>query len=316
MPARSMSTQSPTGPSTEPTTVRSWVHHHRLLTFSLIAYTISWSLLIGGFFGAQTGTLNPDGQLVGLMIQVAAAGPLIAAVIVLALTSGRSGLAELGRSIIRWRVNPLWYAFIFLGTPLLMVAAVAVFYPGLITGLTDNWSLLYTKLPLDIALIAILTGLAEEPGWRGYAQPTANQRYRPLIAALVVSLIWAGWHLPNALFGQTLTDTATHFLATVVNGFVLAWAYNSTRSVLIVMLLHGAQNASNGLIRALFDGAAATPTPTAYYLISALTFGALMIVVAVLTRGRLGLGPAADTDQPDAPVTTPVGHHADVPPQR
>ena len=117
MPARSMSTRSATGPSTEPTTVRSWMHHHRLLTFSLIAYTISWSLLIGGFFGAQTGTLNPDGQLVGLMIQVAAAGPLIAAVIVLALTSGRSGLAGLGRSIIRWRVNPLWYAFIFLGTP-------------------------------------------------------------------------------------------------------------------------------------------------------------------------------------------------------
>jgi membrane protease YdiL (CAAX protease family) len=292
------------------------MHQHRLLTFSLIAYTISWSLLIGGFLGAQTGTLNPDGQLVGLMIQVAAAGPLIAALIVLAVTSGRAGLAGLGRSLIRWRVNPLWYAFIFLGMPLLMVAAVAVFYPGLITALTDNWSLLYTKLPLDILLIAVVTGLAEEPGWRGYAQPTANQRYRPLTAALVVSLIWAAWHLPNALFGQTLTDTATHFLATVVNGFVLAWAYNSTRSVLIVMLLHGVQNASNGLIRALFDGATATPTPTAYYLISALTFGALMIVVAVLTRGRLGLGPAADTNQPDAPVTTPAGHHADHLPQR
>jgi uncharacterized protein len=284
-------------PSTEPTTVRSWVQHHRLLTFTLIAYTISWSLLIGGFLGAQTGTLNPDGQLVGLMIQVAAAGPLIAAIIVLSLTSGRSGLIELGRSIIRWRVNPLWYAFIFLGMPFLMIAATAVFYPGLIPGLTDHWSLLYTKLPLNILLIAIVTGLAEEPGWRGYAQPTANQFHRPLIAALVVSLIWAAWHLPNALFGQTITDTATHFLATVVNGFVLAWAYNSTRSVLIVMLLHGAQNATNGVIGALLGGAA--PTPTAYYLISALTFGALMVVVAVLSRGGLGLKPAVDTDRPE-----------------
>jgi membrane protease YdiL (CAAX protease family) len=316
MSARSLSSTSAPVPSTDPTTVRSWMHHHRLLTFTVIAYTISWSLLIGGFLGAQTGTLNPDGPLVGVMIQVAAAGPLIAAVIVLARTSGRAGLAGLGRSIVRWRVNPLWYAFIFVGVPCLMVAAVAVFYPGLIPGLTDNWSLLYTKLPLEIVLIAVVTGLAEEPGWRGYAQPTANQRYRPLLAALVVSLIWAAWHLPNALFGPTLTDTATHFLATVVNGFVLAWAYNSTRSVLVVMLLHGAQNASNGLIRALFDGATATPTPSSYYLISALTFGALMIVVAVLTRGRLGLGPAADTNQSDAAVTTPVGDHADIPPQR
>lgn len=281
------------------------MHHHRMLTFTVIAYTITWSLLIGGFLGAQTGTLNPDGQLVGLMIQVAAAGPLIAAVIVLAVTSGRAGLAALGRSIVRWRVNPLWYLFIFVAMPCLMITATSVFYPGLITGLTDNWSLLYTKLPLDIVLIAVVTGLAEEPGWRGYAQPTANQHYRPLLAALVVSLIWAAWHLPNALFGPTLTDTATHFLATVVNGFVLAWAYNSTRSVLVVMLLHGAQNASNGLIRALFDGAPATPTPTAYYLISALTFGALMIVVAGLTRGRLGLGSVTATPAAEASGAAP-----------
>lgn len=315
MSARSTSTPSQTAPNPELTTARRWVQHHRLLTFSLMAYTISWSLLIGGFLGVQSGTLNPDGPLVGLAIQVAAAGPLIAAVIVLTLTSGRSGLAELGRSIIRWRVNPLWYAFIFVGMPFLMVAAISVFYPGLITGLMDNWPLLYTKLPLDIAFIAVVTGLAEEPGWRGYAQPTANQRYRPLLAALVVSLIWAGWHLPNALFGQTLTDTATHFLATVVNGFVLAWAYNSTRSVLVVMLLHGAQNATNGVIRALFDGIAATPTATTYFLISALTFGALMIVVAVLTRGRLGLGPAAETQQQDAAAMTPAGHHEDVQPR-
>jgi len=35
-------------------------------------------------------------------------------------------------------------------------------------------------------------------------------------------VIWAAWHLPNALFGQSLAETGTHFLATVVNGFVLA----------------------------------------------------------------------------------------------
>ena len=44
----------------------------------------------------------------------------------------------------------------------------------------------------------------------------------PLTAALGVSVIWAAWHLPNALFGQSLAETGTHFLATVVNGFVLA----------------------------------------------------------------------------------------------
>ena len=276
-----------------------WVNEHGLLAYTLIAYGISWSLLIGGFLGSRAGILNPDGSLVSLIIQIAAAGPLISALIVLALTRGRRGLADLGRSLIRWRVNPLWYAFVFLGVPILMLAALAIIYQGQLgSALTEKWSLFYTQWPIGVLSIALVTGLAEEPGWRGYAQPTANRRYLPMTAALVVSVIWALWHLPNALFGQTATETAAHFLATVVNGFVLAWVYNSTGgSVLLVMLLHAAQNATNGLVQQLFDGAPQSPSPTTYYLVSTLTFGVLMGVVAVATRGRLGLS-ASGADSP------------------
>jgi membrane protease YdiL (CAAX protease family) len=107
-----------------------------------------------------------------------------------------------------------------LGVPLLMIAAVTAVYAGeMIPALTANWSLLYSTLPLQVLGVALFTGLAEEPGWRGYAQPTANRRYAPLTAALIVSVIWAFWHLPNILFGPTVTETLTHLGATVVNGF-------------------------------------------------------------------------------------------------
>jgi membrane protease YdiL (CAAX protease family) len=277
---------------------------HPLLAFTLIAYGISWSLLIGGFLGSRAGTLNPDGQLIGLVIQIAAAGPLIAALIVLAVTRGRPGLAALGRSLVRWRVNPLWYAFVFLGIPLLMLAALATIYQGeLLSAVAQKWPLFYTQWPLGVLSIAVVTGLAEEPGWRGFAQPTANRHYQPLVAALVVSLIWAAWHLPNALFGPSPIETAAHFVATVVNGFVLAWVYNSTGgSVLLVMLVHGAQNGTNGLVRRLLEGAADSPSATTYYLVSTLTFGVLMIIVAALTRGRLGPSPgSAHTNFPGPP---------------
>lgn len=280
--------------------LRRWMTRHGLLAYTVIAYGISWSLLIGGYFGTEAGVLDPEGPLVGVMNQVAAAGPLIAAVVVLALSQGRRGLAGLGRGLVRWRVRPGWYAFVFLAIPLLGLAATWVFHPGpMAAALGQNWPLLYTQLPLGILSIALVTGLAEEPGWRGYAQPTANRRYPPLLAALVVSVMWALWHLPNALFVQNLAETLAHLLATVVNGFVLAWAYNSTSgSVLIVMLLHGAQNATGGLILLLFNGSTEGPTATTYYLISALTFGVLMAAVAVLTHGRLGLSPAVI--QPEA----------------
>jgi membrane protease YdiL (CAAX protease family) len=280
-----------------------WLRRHPLLGYVLVAYGISWTLLIGGFFGSQAGIFNPDGSLIGVMIQIAAAGPLIAALVILALTRGRSGLAALGRSIIRWRINPLWYAFAFLAVPLLMITAVTAFYSGaMVPALTANWSLLYTALPLQILGVALITGLAEEPGWRGYAQPTANRNYAPLTAALIVSVIWAFWHLPNILFGQTVTQTLTHLLATVVNGFVLAWAYNSTSSVLLVMLLHGAQNATANVIQQLLDGSTGGPSTSTYYLISAMTFGVLMTLVVALTRGRLGIALAQHQD-----LETPSG---------
>lgn len=271
--------------------LRHWTARHGLLAYTVMAYGIAWPLLVGGFFGTEAGTLDPEGGLVAVMNQVASAAPLLAAVVVLALSQGRRGLAWLAGSLVRWRVHPLWYAFVFLAVPLLGVAATWAFHPGAtVAALGQNWPLLYTQLPLGILSIAVFTGLAEEPGWRGYAQPAANRRFHPLLAALVVSVIWALWHLPNALFVQNPAETLAHLLATVVNGFVLAWAYNSTSgSVLIVMLLHGAQNATGGLVIRLFDGSGDGPTATMYYLISALAFGVLMAVVTVLTRGRLGL---------------------------
>lgn len=281
-----------------------WISRHRLLAYAIVAYGISWTLLIGGFFGTRAGVLNPDGNVVSSMIQIAAAGPLIAAVIVLAVTRGRQGLAALGRSLVRWRVNPLWYAFVFLGVPLLMLAGLATLYSGdLVPAVAERWPLFFTQFLLGALMIAVITGLAEEPGWRGYAQPVANRRFQPLVAALVVSVIWATWHLPNALFGQSAAETATHFLATVVNGFVLAWVFNSTGgSVLLVMLLHGSQNATNGLVRRLFEGAAEAPSTVTYYLVSAATFAVVVGVVAIVTRGRLGLPPEEST--PVRPVTS------------
>jgi uncharacterized protein len=294
--ATSGSTERPAGARAGDTNttvgkVRRWLGRHGLLAYTLTAYAISWTLLTAGLLGTNLGFLDAHSTTVWVMIQVAAAGPLIAALVMVAFTRGRQGLASFGRSLLRWRVSARWYAFAFLGIPATMVGVMSVMHPStLVPALADNWPLFFTKLPLMVLTVAVMTGLAEEPGWRGYAQPTANRRHRPLVAALIVSVIWALWHLPNALFGQGATETALHLIATTVNGFVLAWAYNATRgSVLIVMLLHGAQNATAGLVVHLSEESATAISAGDYYAVSALVFGVLMIFVALATRGRLGL---------------------------
>ena len=262
---------------------------HGLLAYSVLAYAISWTLIIGAFFGIQAGIVDSDGALGSIANQVAAAAPLLAALIVVSLSRGWSGLAALGRSLFHWRVNPLWYLFL-LAIPAIMVSVISIVEPAMPGAVAAKWQEAVPQLLLGIISIAIFTGLAEEPGWRGYAQPAANRRYQPLIAALIVSVIWALWHLPNALFEGVGLHTALHIPATIANGLVLAWVYNSTRgSVLLVMLTHAAQNAGTGVVQLLLEDTGSTFSLTDYYIVSAIAFGLLMAVVAFLTQGRIGL---------------------------
>ena len=285
----------------EGTGFRRAVDRRGLLVFAIIAYAIFWTLAIVAFVGIEAGAIDPEGAFVGVAINIAPAAPLIAALIILCVTHGRAGLAQLGRSMIKWRVHPLWYAYVFLGVPVLTTAAVLLVTGGAgVAALLANWELILTQVPLGILSIAVFTGISEEPGWRGYAQPWANRRYRPLLAALIVSILWAVWHLPNVLYNETLLSAAVHVVATTINGILLAWMYNSTRgSVFIVMLAHGATNAMGGLYTSALADTDAGLDRVPYYLLSVLVFGLLAATVVILTRGQLGArAPLVDEPSP------------------
>ena len=93
-----------------------------------------------------------------------------------------------------------------------------------------------------------INGLGEETGWRGFALPLLQRRYGALVAALLVTPIWALWHLP---FFFTIS-TYRHIAPVAYIGFVfglacgsivLTWLYNGTgSSVLACAVWHGAYN--------------------------------------------------------------------------
>src|SRR5215217_2834994 len=80
------------------------IRRRPIITFFVLAYAISWvgwPLYAAGVWP----------------IPFLAAGPLLAALIVIPITQGRAGLRELGSRMIRWRVRWYWYA-VALGLPL------------------------------------------------------------------------------------------------------------------------------------------------------------------------------------------------------
>src|SRR3712207_6733199 len=88
------------------------VRRHPIVTFFVLAYAISW-----GFLPVESVRFMPG-------------CPFLAALIVIPLTQGLSGLRELGSRMIRWRVRWYWYVAA-LGLPLdLHLAIVAINVAG------------------------------------------------------------------------------------------------------------------------------------------------------------------------------------------
>ena len=74
--------------------LRGWLQRHSLLAYGLIAYGITWSILLGTVFAIQSGLLAPDTPLLGLAAEAAVYGPAVAALLVLAVTQGRVGATD------------------------------------------------------------------------------------------------------------------------------------------------------------------------------------------------------------------------------
>ena len=94
------------------TKILAFVKRHRLTTFFVLAYALSWWAWILYGLGLFP---NP----------VASFGPFLAAIVVLALTQGKAGILGLFRRMVRWRVAPGWYAVALLLPVVLAAAATA-----------------------------------------------------------------------------------------------------------------------------------------------------------------------------------------------
>ena len=206
-------------------TFAGWVRDHRLISFFVLAYVLSWWPWVLSWFGLWSGQ------------PFQAVGVLIAIVIVIAVAEGRAGFADLGRRMIRWRVPWYYYAFALL---------VPLVVRGLITTLNDaapapDWLELSWgsfALMFLLRLVNPMDGpLAEEPSWRGFAVPRMQERTGPLATAAILGVLVAAWHLP------LIDDTGwIGIVTTFVITFVYVWLFNRTDgSVLLVLLFHNAQ---------------------------------------------------------------------------
>jgi len=220
------------------------VRRHPLVTFFVLAYALSWWAWILYALGVFP---NP----------IASFGPFLAALVVLALTEGKPGIGRLFRRMVRWRVSPVWYALALLLPAVLAGIAAAL---NVLLGAQPPSPAQVGAWPQLLPTFAVLLlvpgfgGAWEEPGWRGYAVPRLQRGRSALVASLILGVLIAGWHLPLMVAGEIHYSDIVLILAAMI---VVNWVFNNAKgSVLIVMLLHAANNTvSGGYFSPMFSGA-------------------------------------------------------------
>lgn len=279
-------------PTRSVTTVRGWVSAHRLTTYVVLAYVLSWAYWVPLALGSrsvETGVGWPT-QVPGL------AGPAISAVIVTAVASGRAGLAGLWQRVTRWRVGRWW-----LSVPAILAAGALGL--ALVASATDTGALTrYNGItagvgPLaTIVLVLVLNGFGEETGWRGFLADDLLHRHSLTVTSVLVALVWAPWHTPLFFFQSSFDDFT---LAAVVGwaigltagSVVLTWLYRgSSHSILLVAVWHTAFN---------FTSATPAAAGTVAAITSTLVMLAAVVIIVVDRRKR---EPAASSGlTPDEP---------------
>lgn len=221
----------------------SWIEDHPLVAFFLGAYAYTWIVSAPAVFMEPSWTA-------AILIYVGSFGPPVSAAVVTWFQG--EDVRAWARQITRWRVGWYWWVVAF-ALPIAIVGIVTV----VLVGIGGPVDLDQTPPSPVLVLVVFLFGLTvsgglnEEPGWRGFAQPRLNDRYSALTASLIIGVVWAGWHLPY-FFAPitphsefTLVNQIGWFIGILLLSVILAWAYNGTGSVLIVMVLHAMANTAD-----------------------------------------------------------------------
>ncbi len=245
---------------------------------------------------------------------------------------GKEGLRIHFARFIKWRFKPFYWLFAVLAMPLVAAATAVIFSYAADPILADGWARLmdgsvmtgsleryngnayestrfFTGLNAWMATSAgafivgslllgfVDGGISEEPGWRGFAYPILQDRWGALPAALLIGLVWAGWHLgprqwailfgdgTGAFFAFLPGYAATYVLGVTPLAIIFAWLYENTGgSLLAVFLVHNSFNQTSTTVGFLF--------PDAPVILGIIAFLWIMVIVILVTRDWRAFGRA------------------------
>lgn len=277
------------------------LNRYQLPLYFFLAFAITWSVQTPSYFYAhQHGiTLTNEANFFHLsslikgtldagfrpyfILLIFSFGPTVAGLVVTTLFQGKAGLMRIAKELTHIRLSAGWYVLLF-ALPLgLCLASLLIGY------VLSGFQMVNFNFLVPVALffpfllyMIIFTGLAEEIGWRGYALPELQKKYTAEKSSWILGVAWGLWHLPvNVLPVYLRGELQVPFVITILLALtfgivgwtiVLTWIYNKTKSLWLIVLLHGVTNTFQSYLILSSDNYAASmifgilPWAIAWYL--------------------------------------------------
>jgi membrane protease YdiL (CAAX protease family) len=148
--------------------------------------------------------------------------------------------------------------------------------------------------------------VGEEFGWRGYALPRLQNKYGPIIASLVIGVIWGVWHIPDfyapmGVLSSMVSAVGLIFIipytfTTIAQSLFMTWLYNKSKGSALIagIVVHAGTNfwapiilSDSSLVAAREGTHLPTIVPALYMTVVAVMVVAAFILV-IATKAKLG----------------------------
>lgn len=204
-----------------------------LLTFAIML-TAWGTMFIFGQFGI---TIEANYWLYIPHI-IGGSSPAIASYIVLKKSNRVSGFKEWIKNVFNVKAHVGFYLFVILLSIIEFSIKISI------SGIHDMLPL-YMFIPA-LPIMATIGGGIEEAGWRYVLQPELNKRYGFILSSIIVTPIWALWHLPLFFIpgvGQYGSSFWLFSLSLLGTTFAVGAISRISESVFLCLLFHGIGNA-------------------------------------------------------------------------
>jgi membrane protease YdiL (CAAX protease family) len=221
-----------------------------LILFCLITFAWSWGMNLPRVLDSA-GRITLTAWVSTALGYAAAFGPTVGAFTLTGALLGKAGIKSIWRRGWECKFRKPWLIPALLLLPL---AGCLVIFLLQICGYSIPWQAGLSPamiVPIGL-LIWLFSAVPEEYGWRGYALDRLLTGVSPLMASLLLGLLWGFWHLPLHFINgttQNVIPLAEFILQTVVLSVLYTWLYLSAHgSILIASLFHASGNLTGAVI--------------------------------------------------------------------